>query len=113
MLAGPEREPTPPLSARVEKTGMLPIRGLLERLKRCDALLLPYADTEWNRGITPAKIYECLATGLPIVSSKMPGLKAFDAHLYTASGPAGFAKAPSRLDDEETAKRVTARVELA
>ena len=45
---------------------------LPEILGGYDALLLPYVDDEYNRGVIPAKTYECLATGLAVLASPCP-----------------------------------------
>lgn len=109
-LIGPEKDPPPKLHPGVHREGMLSTAELARRLGGFDALLLPYEDTEWNRGITPAKIYECLATGLPVLASEMPGLVGVNGLLYTAHGPDGFVQAARSLDREESPERVRARL---
>ncbi len=41
-------------------------------IKNYDALLLPYKTTEYAKGVIPAKFFECLATGLPVIASATP-----------------------------------------
>ncbi len=43
-------------------------------LQHMDALLLPYVITEYTRRIYPAKVFECLATGKPVVAAALPDL---------------------------------------
>lgn len=51
---------------------------LLEVMKHCAALLLPYnLDYEFNRCCFPMKIMEYFAAGKPIVSSAIPSLKKY------------------------------------
>ncbi|MFA6091820.1 MAG: oligosaccharide flippase family protein [Elusimicrobiota bacterium] len=112
-LIGPEQDAPPRLEPGVRREGLLPTRALLERLRGFDALLLPYTDCEFNRGIRPAKIYESLATGLPIISSELPALGNLKHLLYIAKSPADFAAAAARLDAEETPQRVADRIQEA
>lgn len=109
-LIGPAQTPPPKLHPSVRVAGLMPTERLTRELAGFDALLLPYADSEWTQGITPAKIYECLATGRPVIASRMRGLAPLESLLYVADGPSGFVSAARRLDAEETAERVAARV---
>ena len=74
-LIGPVKEAPPPLPPGVVMPGPLPRSGLPSALGHFDALILPYADIPYNRGVLPAKIYECLATGLPVLASPLPALE--------------------------------------
>ncbi len=112
-LIGPEKDPAPKLHPKIERVGALPVSELTRRLRGFDGILLPYTDSEWNKGITPAKIYECLATGRPVLSSKMPGLAQVEDHLYVSEGPAGFVRSAKSLDSAETPERADARVSEA
>jgi hypothetical protein len=62
----------------------------------------------------PAKIYECLATGRPIVATPLPELKTdFAGHLrFAADGP-GFATAVEDVLASDTSEARRARVVLA
>lgn len=50
----------------------VPHAELPEYISKYDALLLPYKTTEYAKGVIPAKFFECLATGLPVISSATP-----------------------------------------
>lgn len=75
ILAGPERSPHK-WPANVELTGQVPHGRLRDLVSRSDALLLPYALNRYTEAVMPAKTYECLATGLPIVAAPLPELVA-------------------------------------
>lgn len=49
-----------------------------------DALVLPYRDTEYAKGVIPAKFFECLATGLPVIASATPNLLDYKEFLLIA-----------------------------
>ena len=112
-LLGPAKEKPPSLEPSVKMSGMLSMDELLERLKTFDAIILPYTDSKWNQGITPAKIYECLATGLPVIASDLPGLKPLKNVLYNAEKPKDFVKIAAALPKTETPERVRLRIETA
>lgn len=112
-LLGPAREPPPPLPERVKHLAAVSAARLPVALAPFDALLLPYADTEYNRGVVPAKTYECLATGKPVLASPLPGLGAFRDHFYLLREPAAWARAAAELPKTETEAKRRARVELA
>lgn len=59
----------------------------------CDACLLPYKRNEWTRNISPLKLYEYLATGVPIVSTDIPAAHEFAGHIGLANTPVAFAAA--------------------
>ncbi|MCC5835345.1 MAG: glycosyltransferase [Opitutales bacterium] len=58
-------------------TGYLSHGDLLKYQQAADALLLPYADENLARITSPLKFYEYLASGLPVVSARMPMLSEF------------------------------------
>ncbi|MEQ1918595.1 MAG: oligosaccharide flippase family protein, partial [Elusimicrobiota bacterium] len=113
-MIGPVKEPPPPLPTSVSFLGPVAYEDLPSVISVADALLLPYADTEYNKGVIPAKIYECLATGLPVLSSPLPALKALSdlSVLSFARTPEEWVAAARSLDHEPTAAR-NARVSVA
>jgi glycosyltransferase involved in cell wall biosynthesis len=112
-LIGPQKDPPPPLPAGVSLQPPLDHRLLPKALGGQDVLLLPYADNEYNRGVLPAKIYECLATGLPVVASPLPALAAMGDALYTAKAPEEWVATVRSLPRTESAQRRQARIRLA
>ncbi len=54
---------------------------LPEVIKEYDALLLPYSKSEYAKGVIPAKFFECLATGLPVIASATPNFLDYKQHL--------------------------------
>ena len=86
---------------------------LPEALAGVDAFVLPYRINGLTRGISPAKTFECLATGRPIVASPLPALEDLSDHVYLADGPEGFVRALQNLAGTESVERVGARGRLA
>jgi glycosyltransferase involved in cell wall biosynthesis len=86
---------------------------LPEALAGADAFVLPYRINGLTRGISPAKTFECLATGRPVVASPLPALKDLAGHVYLADGPEGFVGALRNLAVTESDERVRGRGRLA
>ncbi len=113
-LIGPVKKAPADLGA-VRVLGSVPRTRLPAALARVDALLLPYVDDDFTQGIVPAKIYECLATGRPVLASPLPALTAAPEFsvLRFARTPAQWVAAAKALDAEETAARREARTAVA
>jgi glycosyltransferase involved in cell wall biosynthesis len=88
----------------IKYVGEVPHRRLPKALEGVDAFVLPYLDNTLTRGISPAKTYECLATGKPVVASPIPALRELGEHVYLAEDDL------PNLETEDRAKR---RAELA
>ncbi len=98
----------------IDYVGEVAHRELPAALEGVDAFILPYLDNRLTRGISPAKTYECLATGKPVVASPLPALrKIVKDHVYLAGAPEEFVKILRNLKSLETGEKVRSRVELA
>jgi glycosyltransferase involved in cell wall biosynthesis len=97
----------------VDYRGEVSHEKLPAALAGVDAFVLPYEINGLTAGISPAKTYECLATGRPVVASPLPALEELAGHVYLAGEPEDFVGVLRRLGDLETEERVRARIELA
>ena len=97
----------------VEYRGEVSHGRLPRALAGVDAFLLPYEINGLTRAISPAKTYECLATGRPVVASPLPALRDLASHVYLADGPEGFVGALRDLPVTETDGRALARDRVA
>ncbi|WP_119069687.1 glycosyltransferase [Rubrobacter indicoceani] len=61
----------------VDYRGAIEHRELARNLAGADAIVLPYRESALTAAITPAKLYESLATGLPLISTPLPSLKRY------------------------------------
>jgi glycosyltransferase involved in cell wall biosynthesis len=100
---------TPGIDFRSE----VPYARLPAALAGVDAFVLPYEINGLTAGISPAKTYECLATGKPVVASPLPALKELAGHVYLADTPEEFVEVLRELGELETEERVRARIELS
>jgi glycosyltransferase involved in cell wall biosynthesis len=74
--------------------GPRPFDQLPSYLKLIDVGLVPYGDTEFNRGSFPMKTLEYLSAGRPVVSTPLPAVRSLQTDLVTlASRPEAFSAA--------------------
>jgi hypothetical protein len=72
------------LSPRIVVQAPVPNRELPGILRDVDVIALLYRDSAYMRGVIPAKFYECLATGKPILVSGLEELDRFRDIVYVA-----------------------------
>jgi len=97
----------------VDYRGEVPHAKLPAALAGVDAFVLPYEVNGLTASISPAKTYECLATGKPVVASPLPAMEELARHVYLADEPEGFVDVLRGLGGLETGERVRARIQLA
>lgn len=112
-LLGTLSEPSFARLPGIEYLGRVPHNILPEHLREADALIIPYKITPYIKGTFPAKTYESLATGKPIVATPLPDLERLGEHVYLGDGVEEFVGILRRLHESETPERMHARVELA
>lgn len=113
VLIGPItlRRPMPALTslrhqANVHFLGEQPPADLPAFLHAGDVCLMPYVRNEWTRNISPLKLYEYLATGLPIVSTPIPAVTPFaDWVLVAADADSTIAAIGQALADDSPERR--------
>jgi glycosyltransferase involved in cell wall biosynthesis len=90
----PEGAPLPPNARAVPP---VPYGDLPAKLAQFHALLLPLDDNLFGRALTsPLKLWDYLATGVPIVAADLPTTRAIggaDLHYYRPSDPEDLARA--------------------
>jgi glycosyltransferase involved in cell wall biosynthesis len=87
--------------------------SLPSTLKGVDAFVLPYRVNALTRSISPAKTYECLATGKPVVAAHLPAMRDLAGHVYLAQRPEDYVHVLRNLQRLETGEKRRARIELA
>lgn len=97
----------------VDYRGEVSHAELPEALAGVDAFVLPYRINALTRGISPAKTYECLATGKPVVAATLPAMLELGEHIYFAERPVDYVSVLRGLGCVETEERRRARIELA
>lgn len=81
-----------PLAAlpNVIMPGLVPRDRLAPYLQIIDVALVPFRINELTRSASPLKLYEYLASGLPVVSSALPEALRCSPPVYVAEGLDGF-----------------------
>jgi glycosyltransferase involved in cell wall biosynthesis len=97
----------------IDFLGEVPHTELPAALAGVDAFVLPYKLDRLTRGIAPAKTYECLATGKPVVAAPLPAMEELAGYVYVAEEPEAYVEVLRSLDGLETEGRARARIELA
>jgi glycosyltransferase involved in cell wall biosynthesis len=97
----------------VHYDGKVPHAQLPAAIASVDAFVLPYKVNGLTRGIAPAKTYECLATGKPVVAAPLPALEELAAFVYLAEAPEDYVGVLRGMGDLETDEKRRARIELA
>ncbi len=96
----------------VHYIGVVPQRAVPAYLHAADVLLMPYLDNLATRFIYPQKLHEYLATGRPVIASRLSALASFES-LLTLAATAEFGQAAigaaARGDEGAEARVLAAR----
>lgn len=85
-------------------------QALARRLHDFDALIIPYIVNRFTEGIVPAKMYECMATGKPILTSNLPFVRDFTDVIYVCSTDQDYVNAFLNLSFTESYEKRTKRI---
>jgi len=82
-MIGPVDSRIPSFPGNVVFHGPVPYAELPEYLKKTDAFIFPYRLTDFTRGIIPAKLFECFATGKPVIATPLPSFQLYSDLIHT------------------------------
>jgi glycosyltransferase involved in cell wall biosynthesis len=100
--------------SNVELPGQQPHEALRDFAARADVLLLPYVLNHYTEAVLPAKTYECLATGRPVVATPLPELQAeLPGHLRFALKADEWVRAIELAATTDTPTAREARIAVA
>ncbi|MEP3477625.1 MAG: glycosyltransferase [Fuerstiella sp.] len=93
VLVGPQQDPDERLQnlPNVHLIGSRPFQSLPYIADRADVLVMPYADLPVTRAMQPLKMKEYLATGKPVVVSRLPAVEEWQDCLDICQDPEEFA----------------------
>jgi len=97
----------------VDYRGEVSHAELTGALAGVDAFVLPYRVNALTRAISPAKTYECLAAGRPVVAAPLPAMEELREYVYLARRPEDYVRILHGLWDEETEAKVREGIERA
>lgn len=99
-------------SRETEVLGPVPHTALPGLLRDVDVFLFPYRIDEFIKGVVPAKLFECFATGNPVVSTCLPSLAGYSGLVYLSSSRDEFMANIERARHEPPERREQ-RIRLA
>jgi glycosyltransferase involved in cell wall biosynthesis len=111
-VVGPVQEALPELAPGTELLGPVPQGELPALLADVDVIVLPYRKAAHSAGVIPAKTFECLATGKPVVAKGLASLEEMGDAFVLAEGEEAFVRAVREAVDEAPERRER-RLELA
>ena len=82
-------------------------------LKGFDVGLMPYAQSKEADNISPLKLYDYLAAGLPVASIAIPAAQEFSDYIQVADAPDLFAVAIENALTERSSEHASVRREVA
>ncbi len=86
--------------------GQRPYSDIPRYLAHCNAALISFRQNALTRYVNPLKLLEYMAAGLPVISTALPHLAAFDGLVYSASNAEDFVEQVGRaLSDFPTERR--------
>ena len=86
---------------------------LVERLERFDVFTMPYVIDSFTLGVVPAKLYECLAMGRPVLASPLPSIKPLAGLIHISGSPDEWVSIVRNLPKTETPELRAQRIALA
>lgn len=97
----------------VHYLGLVDISQVPYYLKGFDVGLMPYAQDQESENISPMKLYDYLAAGLPVASVDIPAVREFDEYIQVADSPQSFAQAVRIALADTAPERRQARRDIA
>ncbi|MBI5240004.1 MAG: hypothetical protein HY926_06000 [Elusimicrobia bacterium] len=102
-----------PLPAGARRSPPIGYDGLAPLLERFDGFLLPYRKDPFLLGVIPAKLYECLAMGRPILATSLPCFAPLGRLVHVSDDPSGWVSIARDLPRTETSALREERIALA
>ena len=90
-----------PAAPNIHRLGMKPVAELPGYLKGLDVLLMPYRLNDATRHIYPLKLHEYLATGKPVVTTRIPAIDGLEHLMFVADGGEEFDRAVAAALNEK------------
>jgi glycosyltransferase involved in cell wall biosynthesis len=97
----------------VHYVGQVEVSQVPDYLKGFQVGLMPYALGRESDNISPLKLYDYLATGLPIASMDIPAAREFSQYIHIGSSSQNFARAAEAALADTAPERRQARREIA
>jgi glycosyltransferase involved in cell wall biosynthesis len=117
VLAGPVEVPKEEfetlLLSNVRYEGIVPYEKMPGFLRDLDICLIPHHDTPFSRSMSPLKLFQYLASGRPVVSTRVAGVDRFEELTTVADGPDDFLSKIDEVLRNDTREKSRKRIEAA
>jgi glycosyltransferase involved in cell wall biosynthesis len=117
VLAGPVEIPQEDfeklLLPNVQYVGVVPYGKMPDFLRNLDICLIAHRDTQFSRSMSPLKMFQYMASGRPIVSTKVAGVDRWDRLISIAWNYDEFALKVDETIRNDTIGKSRERVEAA
>lgn len=97
----------------VHYLGYKPYREMPEYLKGFDVCILPFKKHTWNEYSNPLKLWQYLAAGKPVVSSRIKEMEQYKKLIYLAENADEFSKLIKLVTFSDNSERVAKGIKLA
>lgn len=112
-MIGPVDSKIPAFPPNVVFRGPVDYSELPRYLKSCDCFLFPYKVTEFTKGIIPAKLFECFATGKPVITTPLPSFIEYGELMYLCKTADEIKDTIQNLEHLESEYKYMRRKDLA
>lgn len=112
-IFGPVKSKIPPHLENVVFHGAVPYDRLPALIRDFDCFILPYTLSEFTKGIIPAKLFECFATGKPIIATPLPSFYEYKDLIYLKESGDECVKTLERMVSLEDEHKYNKRKALA
>jgi glycosyltransferase involved in cell wall biosynthesis len=97
----------------VHYLGLVGVSQVPHYLKGFQVGLMPYVQNRHAEHISPLKLYDYLAAGLPVASLDIPAAREFEPYIHLADSPRDFARAVRASLADTAPERRQARIRIA
>lgn len=104
-LVGPTKQKLVDFAKDTEMVGAVLHEDVPAYIMDADILLLPYIEAPHMQGVIPAKLFECLVTGKPIISIGLTSIDAYKDLIYICETKEEFLNAIEMAQNEAPALR--------
>lgn len=112
IMVGPVRTPMPVLK-NVTLRPQVPHAQIAKEIVACDALIIPYKNNEYGKGINPIKLLEYFATGKPVISTPIPAVEQYREMMIVVDNGQAAVEALRNIHNWETEEKKFSRLQVA
>jgi glycosyltransferase involved in cell wall biosynthesis len=95
----------------VKYMGIIPYPELPKFLGGLDVCLIPHRNTDYCKSMSPLKLYQYLASGKPVVSTRVEGLGKLEEHLLVGDSYESFVQLIEQALKEDTLEMSQRRID--